>query len=1218
MQVYKTITKETKLKVLFGILILSAFLLIVLPSLARYRNRSTTYEVVAWDGSVANSYRSGTGTANDPYVISNGAELAYFAEMLNSTNYAGTYFVLGHDIVLNNGIFSYDDTSGGQYKLNNSQFYIKENTTEFYDNVEHTGVKIGDIQEFYSLDGFSGYFDGDSHTIYGLYLADTSASNLGLFTNLQGTISNLYVENAFVYGGIKTGGIVSDATGAHLENVLFNGYVVGNKEVVTNSLVHELVIDDVTLSATTTTLNVDLNIPTIEGKINSITLNGNLEMTGDAGTVKINGNTLSTGSIQLTIDALDKLVIDYETSGDTVFKLTNMTYTVEYNEGLAGGIVGLANDTNLVNVINKGYIYAYTYSGGLVGSASTGLAILQSYNTGKITSSTMASGIVGAINNASSNLTIDKAYQAGELDSTNNSGLVGDVFNNESNLTINNSFTVNSSYVVNSSKNATITANNVYYTTGTSINTGSFDGSIINTTETNLKSKSFLIDTLSYYEFIDNVDLASNDSHVWVFENGGFPILHIDDLNFPVANIHVSTYTWNDLGYELNSLSFADDVSFSIESADDLKPLTEAYYYISNSKDPLLRNEIESIDSWVSYENIVTINQEGFYVIYVKAIDYLGNTTYLNTDLLVIDKSQPEIKITLEDNNWQALNDSPDFHYINETKELTIDTTDAYSGVATTQYYVSNEIMTEEQLLALDMNEWQEGNLISINQEGTYIVYAKAVDNVGHVTFVNTDYVVYGGYKMAGISLGRSADMLTESVNITNDSSVSLHFTYSDVNAYLENYKHNLVSNLLLPKGTKITLYDQKNNKAYSYEITTTEDIYNYEDSCLNQESDCVKTALYPFTLFEEVGKGTMSNYYTEVVNDTVDESYKILLDFSGTNLTTDYENLKLYIDVRDSNNEIVRSTLDDTIKTFNIYTSTSDKDYSAKANITSSYDGTTIFYNSNSTTNINLNTSVLYEKANNEIINDSTLEGKRLGISVRIVDNNSNKVGREYFSNLRFKVNGNYYSPDNEGVVRIDLNNGILDTDVILTIETYHDTTTYMEGEYYFAINSYVAYDGLYSLNNSSTDVKIPITFTNEIIDTNYSFNVLTDDDAKIINKDVMTYQYSLDAIQAGSFVNPNIRVSLYKKSQLTAYNQDYTLINLQDYITNQLTLIGNNTYYLFQNPLSYDGTINTYNHLDLSLDVSKMENNGYKLIFELYDGNRRVSAIEKKFIIK
>ena len=55
-----------------------------------------------WDGSTAAAFAGGTGTAEDPYQIANGAQLAYLASSVNSgETYAGKNFVLTANIDLN-------------------------------------------------------------------------------------------------------------------------------------------------------------------------------------------------------------------------------------------------------------------------------------------------------------------------------------------------------------------------------------------------------------------------------------------------------------------------------------------------------------------------------------------------------------------------------------------------------------------------------------------------------------------------------------------------------------------------------------------------------------------------------------------------------------------------------------------------------------------------------------------------------------------------------------------------------------------------------------------------------------------------------------------------------------------------------------------------------------------------------------------------------------
>ena len=122
----KNSKKINILLILCGIIL---FAFTFFPTLARYKHRTSYYELTEWDGTVASKYRSGSGTEVDPYIISNGSEFAYFAKQLEHTNYSGVYFELGNDIVLNKGIFDYDGIIS--YTLDDSIYEITEFTGEY-------------------------------------------------------------------------------------------------------------------------------------------------------------------------------------------------------------------------------------------------------------------------------------------------------------------------------------------------------------------------------------------------------------------------------------------------------------------------------------------------------------------------------------------------------------------------------------------------------------------------------------------------------------------------------------------------------------------------------------------------------------------------------------------------------------------------------------------------------------------------------------------------------------------------------------------------------------------------------------------------------------------------------------------------------------------------------------------------------------------------------
>ena len=197
----KFINKLSKAeKVTYSILIMCLILVVSIgiPTLARLVDSSGMAEMDVWDGSVAISYASGSGIESDPYIISDGAEFAYFSEQLASNNYANTYFQLSGNIILNAGIFDYDTSNGIMYILDDVTYYVSPFNNTYYATAARTGSPEGTINIFPTLPNFQGTLDGRSYTVYGGYITDSSAYELGLFTNLQGTIKNLQIANGMV------------------------------------------------------------------------------------------------------------------------------------------------------------------------------------------------------------------------------------------------------------------------------------------------------------------------------------------------------------------------------------------------------------------------------------------------------------------------------------------------------------------------------------------------------------------------------------------------------------------------------------------------------------------------------------------------------------------------------------------------------------------------------------------------------------------------------------------------------------------------------------------------------------------------------------------------------------------------------------------------------------------------------------------------------------
>ena len=172
----------------------------------------------------ADSYESGDGSKDKPYLISNDMQLAKLAhDVNNGVSFSGKYFKLTKDIDLSKALW--------------------------------TPIGVTNPSKTYFFDG---KFDGDGHTINNMHIVWTYDSgneiSVGLFSRLRGgsatetsfaTVTNLTVNNARiekkaghtpkVTGTIKIGIIAADLTqNAEISNIIIrNSIITDNEEAYT-------------------------------------------------------------------------------------------------------------------------------------------------------------------------------------------------------------------------------------------------------------------------------------------------------------------------------------------------------------------------------------------------------------------------------------------------------------------------------------------------------------------------------------------------------------------------------------------------------------------------------------------------------------------------------------------------------------------------------------------------------------------------------------------------------------------------------------------------------------------------------------------------------------------------------------------------------------------------------------------------------------------------
>lgn len=181
------------------VMALTAIPVSALPIMEAERTAADNGERAIWDGSIATSFAGGTGMEDDPYLIANGAQLAYLAQQVNSgaDRFENKHLKLTADIYLNDTT-NWENWGNGAAPAN-----------------EWTPIGFGMYNGAYSpYYEFRGVFDGCGNTVYGMYINTTAcpeydvdwpheAPRYGLFGNTLtayfcGEIHNLNVESSYI------------------------------------------------------------------------------------------------------------------------------------------------------------------------------------------------------------------------------------------------------------------------------------------------------------------------------------------------------------------------------------------------------------------------------------------------------------------------------------------------------------------------------------------------------------------------------------------------------------------------------------------------------------------------------------------------------------------------------------------------------------------------------------------------------------------------------------------------------------------------------------------------------------------------------------------------------------------------------------------------------------------------------------------------------------
>jgi len=467
---------------------------------ARFTAVNKNLNTAVWDGSISTGFAGGSGTEDDPYLISTGAQLAYLAKTINGSNdntLYNKYYRLVNNI----------DLGGREWDPIGRWYYNGSNWSDYRT--------------------FQGYFDGNGYAVSNFKITSPNSSYyhyFGLFGYIYGgTVENLGVEDFIIdlnrSNDTYAGGLVGYSKGGTISNC----YATGDVSATSSS---------------------------------SAYAGGLVGYNGTGGTIS---NCYATGDVSATpsSSAYAGGLVGRNGEGaiTNCYATGNVSATSSSHWAYAGGLVG-SNSGTISNCYATGDVSAtsshFAYAGGLVGDNSTGGTISNCYATGNVraTSSSSSASAGGLVGNNSGAIT--NCYATGDVSASSSShpvyagGLVG---YNSTGGTISNCYATGNVRATSSSSSASA-GGLAGYTNGTITNCYRYDGQIVksfkNTVEggaTNTHGTACTFEQLNNIEFYTAA--LGWDAEVWEmltldFENGKMPTLKIENAKYESND---NTYT---------------------------------------------------------------------------------------------------------------------------------------------------------------------------------------------------------------------------------------------------------------------------------------------------------------------------------------------------------------------------------------------------------------------------------------------------------------------------------------------------------------------------------------------------------------------------------------------------------------------------------------------------------------------------------------------------
>ena len=320
----------------------------------------------------------GDGSKDAVYEISNAGQLYWFAGLVNGTlsgetQNASANAVLTADIVVNKNVLKSDGT-------------VNEGTFK-----EWTPIAT-------SASPYTGIFDGQNHTISGLYFNQEDSYDVGLFGRNNGKIANAGILDSYFYGTSKVGGVCGNNYTGTITNCYNTGSVSGLGTLGGVSGYND-----------TGNITNCYNTGNVSGSSGFV---GGVSGYNSKGTII---NSYNAGSVSGLEYVGGVSGINYTGSITDCYNLRS----VSSSEGNVGGVNGYNDGGTITNSYNAGSVSGIErYVGGVSGYNSKG-TITNCYNVGSVGGSGYVGGVNGWNKGTITNCYYDSTIYTGNAIGTN-------------------------------------------------------------------------------------------------------------------------------------------------------------------------------------------------------------------------------------------------------------------------------------------------------------------------------------------------------------------------------------------------------------------------------------------------------------------------------------------------------------------------------------------------------------------------------------------------------------------------------------------------------------------------------------------------------------------------------------------------------------------------------------------------------------------------------